>query len=134
MAIGGFDIIIGMDWLVENQAEILCSNKLIRIPLANGDAVLAYGKGRKGNVVLLSKRHLEIRKIEDVKIVNEFPDVFPEDLPGLPPVRQVEFQIDLIPGTAPIARSPYRLAPSEMRELMSQLQDLLDKGFIKPSS
>ncbi|GJW88284.1 putative reverse transcriptase domain-containing protein [Tanacetum coccineum] len=63
-----------------------------------------------------------------------FPDVFPEDLPGLPPTRQVEFQIDLIPGVTPIARVPYRLAPSKMKELSEQLKELSDKGFIRPSS
>ncbi|GKB25168.1 putative reverse transcriptase domain-containing protein [Tanacetum coccineum] len=66
--------------------------------------------------------------------VQDFPAVFPEDLPGIPPTRQVEFQIDLIPGVAPVARSPYRLAPSEMKELSDQLKELSDKGFIRPSS
>ncbi|GKG14752.1 hypothetical protein Tco_0354352, partial [Tanacetum coccineum] len=67
-------------------------------------------------------------------IVQDFPEVFPEDLPGLPPTRPVEFQIDLIPGAAPVARAPYPLAPSEMKELSEQLQKLSDKGFIRPSS
>ncbi|GJW61084.1 putative reverse transcriptase domain-containing protein [Tanacetum coccineum] len=67
-------------------------------------------------------------------VVADFPEVFPEDLPGLPPTRQVEFQIDLVPGAAPIARAPYRLAPSEMKELSEQLKELSDKGFIRPSS
>ena len=74
------------------------------------------------------------RKIEDVPVVAEFPDVFPEELPGLPPNRQVEFRIDLIPGTAPIAKAPYLLAPSEMKQLMTQLQEMLSKGFIRLSS
>ncbi|KAI3813958.1 hypothetical protein L1987_18694 [Smallanthus sonchifolius] len=74
------------------------------------------------------------KKIDDIPVVREFLEVFPEDLPGLPPHRQVEFQIDLAPGAAPIARAPYRLAPSELQELSTQLQDLLDKGFIRPSS
>ncbi|GJY95716.1 putative reverse transcriptase domain-containing protein [Tanacetum coccineum] len=76
----------------------------------------------------------ERKGVEDVPNVNEFLDVFPEDLPGIPPERQVEFRIDLVPGATPIAKTPYRLAPSEMKELMSQLQELLDKGFIRPSS
>ncbi|GKB04103.1 putative reverse transcriptase domain-containing protein [Tanacetum coccineum] len=76
----------------------------------------------------------EEKRLEDVPIVRDFPEVFPEDLPGLPPTRQVEFQIDLIPGAAPVARAPYRLAPSEMKELSEQLQELSDKGFIRPSS
>ncbi|GJR36095.1 putative reverse transcriptase domain-containing protein [Tanacetum coccineum] len=76
----------------------------------------------------------EGKRLEDVPIVRDFPEVFPEDLPGIPPARQVEFQIDLVPGAAPVARAPYRLAPSEMKELAEQLQELSDKGFIRPSS
>nr|GFA31170.1 putative reverse transcriptase domain-containing protein [Tanacetum cinerariifolium] len=76
----------------------------------------------------------EEKRLENVPIVRDFFEVFPEDLPGLPPTRQVEFQIDLIPGVAPVARVPYRLAPSEMKELSDQLQELSDKGFIRPSS
>ncbi|GJU60565.1 putative reverse transcriptase domain-containing protein [Tanacetum coccineum] len=74
----------------------------------------------------------EKKRLEDVPIVRDFPEVFPEDLPGLPPTRQVEFQIDLVPGAAPVARAPYRLAPSEMKELSEQLKELSDKGFIRP--
>ncbi|GKB63462.1 putative reverse transcriptase domain-containing protein [Tanacetum coccineum] len=74
------------------------------------------------------------KRLEDIPVVKEFPEVFPEDLPGLPPVRQVEFQIDLIPGVAPVARAPYRLAPSKMQELSNQLQELADRGFIRPST
>ncbi|GJT29699.1 putative reverse transcriptase domain-containing protein, partial [Tanacetum coccineum] len=76
----------------------------------------------------------EKKRLEDVPIVRDFPDVSPEDLPGLPPTRQVEFQIDLVPGAAPVARAPYRLAPSEMKELSEQLKELSDKGLIRPSS
>nr|GFA88168.1 putative reverse transcriptase domain-containing protein [Tanacetum cinerariifolium] len=76
----------------------------------------------------------EKKRLKDVPIVQEFPDVFPEDFPGLPPTRQVEFQIDLVPGAALVARAPYRLAPSEMKELAEQLKELSDKGFIRPSS
>ncbi|KAJ9536105.1 hypothetical protein OSB04_un000715 [Centaurea solstitialis] len=77
---------------------------------------------------------LEKKEIADVDVVREFPDVFPEELPGLPPERQVEFHIDLTPGAAPIARAPYRLAPTEMKEMMTQLQELSERGFIRPSS
>ncbi|GKG15807.1 hypothetical protein Tco_0358130 [Tanacetum coccineum] len=70
------------------------------------------------------------KRLEDVLIVRDFL----EDLPGLPPTRQVEFQINLMPDDAPVARAPYRLAPSEMKELSEQLQELSDKGFIRPSS
>ncbi|GKB60109.1 hypothetical protein Tco_0916295, partial [Tanacetum coccineum] len=74
------------------------------------------------------------KRLEDIPVVREFPGVFPEDLPGLPPVRQVEFQIDLMPGAVPVAREPYILAPSEMQELSDQLQELVDRGFIRPST
>ncbi|GJU03321.1 putative reverse transcriptase domain-containing protein [Tanacetum coccineum] len=74
------------------------------------------------------------KRLEDIPVVREFPEVFPEDLPGLPPVRQVEFQIDLIPGATSVARAPYRLAPSEMQEPSNQLQELVDRCFIRPST
>ncbi|GJV34942.1 hypothetical protein Tco_1407419 [Tanacetum coccineum] len=86
---------------------------------------------------LLTKYHAVIvcdEKIIHVPIVRDFPDVFPEDLPGIPLARQVEFQIDLVPGAAPVVRAPYRLAPSEMKELSDQLQEPSEKGFIRPSS
>ncbi|GKE92235.1 putative reverse transcriptase domain-containing protein, partial [Tanacetum coccineum] len=76
----------------------------------------------------------EGKRLEDVPIVRDYPEVFLEDLSGLPPTRQVEFQIDLIPGAAPVVRAPYRLALSEMKELSDQLQEISDKGFIRPSS
>ena len=75
----------------------------------------------------------KVKEIKDIPEVCDFPDVFPEDLPGVPPPRQVEFRIDLIPGATPVARAPYRLAPAEMQELSSQLNELLSKGFIRPS-
>nr|GFA48951.1 putative reverse transcriptase domain-containing protein [Tanacetum cinerariifolium] len=74
------------------------------------------------------------KRLENIPVVREFLDVFPKELPGLPPVRQVEFQIDLIPKAAPVARTPYRLAPSKMQELSNQLQELTDRGFIRPST
>ncbi|GKG21596.1 hypothetical protein Tco_0384191, partial [Tanacetum coccineum] len=77
-----------------------------------------------------AKDKLEEKRLEDVPIVRDFPDVFLEDLSGIPPAQQVEFQIDLVPGAAPVARAPYRLAPSKMKELSKQLKELSDKGFI----
>nr|GFC91054.1 putative reverse transcriptase domain-containing protein [Tanacetum cinerariifolium] len=74
------------------------------------------------------------KHLKDIPIVQEFLEVFPEDLPGIPPTRKVEFRIDLVPGAAPVARAPYRLTPSEMKELADQLQELIDKEFIRPSS
>jgi hypothetical protein len=75
-----------------------------------------------------------VKEIYDILVVCEFPDVFPDDLPGLPPDREVEFVIELKPGTAPISRRAYRMPPNELAKLKAQLQELLDKGFIRPSS
>nr|GEV60192.1 putative reverse transcriptase domain-containing protein [Tanacetum cinerariifolium] len=82
----------------------------------------------------MEKKKSDEKRIKDIPVVKEFPDFFSEDLPGLPLIHQVEFQIDLIPGAAPVARAPYRLAPSEMQELSNQLQELIDRGFIRPST
>ena len=71
--------------------------------------------------------------IQDIRIVNEYPDVFPDELPGLPPPREVEFSIQLKPGWEPISKASYRMVPVELKELKEQLQELLDKGFIRPS-
>ncbi|KAJ9536607.1 hypothetical protein OSB04_un000208 [Centaurea solstitialis] len=93
-----------------------------------------YGKECVALMAHVVDKEVKEKRIQDFSVVREYPEVFPEELPGLPPHRQVEFHIDLIPGAGPIAKSPYRLAPFEMQELSSQLQELLDKGFIRPSS
>nr|GEW36738.1 hypothetical protein [Tanacetum cinerariifolium] len=125
--LGSFDVIIGIDWLAKYNASIICDEKVVFIPY--GDEVyLAQVTSKK------AKDKSEEKRIEDVLIVREFSNVFPEDLPGLPPARQVEFQIELVPGAAPVAWAPYRLAPAEMQELSTQLQELFDRGFIRPSS
>ncbi|GKB16738.1 putative reverse transcriptase domain-containing protein [Tanacetum coccineum] len=98
--------------------------------------VIPKARGKAYDIV--TKKEEEVKsqekRLEDVPTVRKFLEVFPEDLPGLPPARQVEFQIDLVLGAAPVARAPYRLAPSEMQELSAQLQELSDNGFIRPSS
>ncbi|GJZ01807.1 putative reverse transcriptase domain-containing protein [Tanacetum coccineum] len=133
--LGSFDIIIGIDWLAKYHAVIVCDEKLVRIPFGNEILIV------RGCHVFLA--HVttkktgdksEEKRLEDVPIVRDFPEVFHEDLPGIPPTRQVEFRIDLILGAAPVARAPYRLASSEMKELSEQLQALSNKGFIRPSS
>ncbi|GJZ06819.1 putative reverse transcriptase domain-containing protein [Tanacetum coccineum] len=121
--LGSFDVVIGMDWLSKYHAKILCDEKVVHIPI-NGETLIIRVMEKKSNE----------KRLKDIPVVKEFSDVFPKDLPGLPPVRQVEFQIDLIPGAAPVARIPYRLAPSEMQELSNQLQELGDRGFIRPST
>ncbi|GJV54067.1 putative reverse transcriptase domain-containing protein [Tanacetum coccineum] len=157
--LGSFDVIIGMDWLAKYHALIICDEKVVRIPYGNEVLIIRgdnYDNRSKLNIISCTKTQKYIekgcqvylaqvttkkaedkseeRRLEDVPIVREFPEVFPEDLPGLPPARQVEFQIDLVPGAAPVARAPYRLAPAEMQELSTQLQELSDRGFIRPSS
>ncbi|GJY63260.1 putative reverse transcriptase domain-containing protein [Tanacetum coccineum] len=124
--LGSFDIIIGMDWLSRYDAAILCGEKKVRIPLEGKTLVI---EGDRNN----SRLKIE-KRLEDVHVIRDFPEVFPDELPRLLPPRQVEFRIDLIPSTAPMARAPYRLAPSEMKELSNQLQELSEKGFIRPSS
>ncbi|GJR46686.1 putative reverse transcriptase domain-containing protein [Tanacetum coccineum] len=121
--LGSFDVVIGMDWLSKYHAKILSDEKVVHIPI-NGETL----------IIRVMEKKSDEKRLEDIPVVKEFSDVFPEDLPGLPPVRQVEFQIDLIPGAAPVARIPYRLAPSEMQELSNQLQELADRGFIRPST
>ncbi|KAJ9544953.1 hypothetical protein OSB04_024660 [Centaurea solstitialis] len=153
--IRSFDVVIGMDWLDRNRADILWHERIISIPNGSKGCIYIYAERRKGDVKLISmlkvRKHLskgcssylayildtskEVKKtVSDVPVVCEFPDVFPENLPGIPPDRQVKFRIDLISGAAPIDRTPYRLAPTEMTKLMNQLQELLDKGFIRPST
>nr|GEY98152.1 putative reverse transcriptase domain-containing protein [Tanacetum cinerariifolium] len=157
--LGSFDVIIGMDWLKMYHAVIVCDEKIVCVPFGNETLIIrcniSNNKARlniisctktqkyllKGYPVFLAnittktiKDKSEEKRLENVPIVRDFSKVFPEDLPGLPPTRQVEFQIDLIPGAALVARAPYRLAPSEMKKLSDQLQELSDKGFIRPSS
>ena len=149
--LGGFDAIIGMDWLANNNAQIDCEKKKIKLKTPKGKEVVFKGQRqtRKFLTIIQTKRLLmqgceaylahvvdtkhETPEIQDILVVNEFEDVFPKDLPGLPPDREIEFAIDLAPGTAPVSKAPYRLAPVEMKELASQLQELLDKGMIRPS-
>ncbi|GJY95500.1 putative reverse transcriptase domain-containing protein [Tanacetum coccineum] len=95
---------------------------------------MVYIQGMFSFIEQVWKKKSDDKRLEDISVVREFSEVFPEDLPGLPPVRQVEFQIDLIPGAAPVARAYYIFAPSEMQELSNQLQELADQGFIRPST
>nr|GFA84128.1 putative reverse transcriptase domain-containing protein [Tanacetum cinerariifolium] len=146
---------------VKYQAIIVCAEKIVHIPWGNETLIIHGDDSNRGNATRLSiiscsktekyvKKGFSIflahitmkevedkseeKRLEDVPIVRDFPEVFPADLPGLPLIRPVKFQIDLVPGAAPVARAPYRLAPSEMKELAKQLTELSDKGFIRPSS
>nr|GFC40444.1 putative reverse transcriptase domain-containing protein [Tanacetum cinerariifolium] len=140
--LGSFDVIIGMDWLKTYHAVIVCDEKIVRVSFGNETLIIRCNGSNNGtllNIISCTKtrKYLlkgypiflanittktikdksEEKRLKNVPIVRDFSELFVEDLPGLPPTRQVEFQIDLIPGASPIARAPYRLAPSEMNEL-----------------
>ncbi|GKC70912.1 hypothetical protein Tco_1116795 [Tanacetum coccineum] len=147
--------------LAKNHEVIVCDEKIVCIPYGNEILIVQGDKSDKENKSMLSiiscvkaqkymekgcqlfleqvmvkenKDESKEKRLEDMMTVRDFPEVFLEDIPGLPPIRQVEFQIDLVLGAAPVARAPYRLAPSEMEELSTQLQELYDKAFKRPSS
>ncbi|GKF27969.1 hypothetical protein Tco_0094311, partial [Tanacetum coccineum] len=142
-----------MDWLVKHDVVIVYGKKEIHIPVKNGVLVVKGNEGvsrlkviscikaikyvEKGSQFFLAhatKKEPSKRRVEDVPMIRDFPEVFPDDLQGLPPPRQVEFRIELVPGAAPVARAPYHLAPLEMKELSDQLKELSEKGFICQSS
>lgn len=150
---GDFDVILGMNWLEEHCASIDYRDRCVRFgPIEAPEFVFQGSKpsgmmrvisamkarkllangccGYMAHIVDTSKEEL---RVDDLNVVRDFPDVFPDDLPGLPPEREVEFTIDLLPGAEPISKAPYRMAPVELKELKEQLQELLDTGFIRPS-
>ncbi|XP_031116535.1 uncharacterized protein LOC116020196 [Ipomoea triloba] len=107
----GIDVVLGMDWLDMYKAQIVCNER----------------KGCEVYLCLVQDAEIEEPEINQIPVVREFPDVFLEDLTEMPPEREVEFTIDLVPGTAPISKAPYRMAPKEMEELKAQLAELLEK-------
>ncbi|GKD18775.1 hypothetical protein Tco_1207933, partial [Tanacetum coccineum] len=107
--------------------------KIVRVPLPNGEIHKVQGEEPKKDPRSLSCIKADKKKLDDIRIVRDFPKVFPNDLSGLPLVREIEFRIDLIPGALLVVRSPYRLASLEMLELSNQLKELQEKGFIRPS-
>ncbi|KAL5573969.1 hypothetical protein UlMin_023566 [Ulmus minor] len=149
-----FDVILGMDWLSKYNATIDCRKTRVIFEPMGEEKFKFVGKPKKSGTPIISalkaKKMLSngcvgylahvvdttidaILKPEDVHVVRNFLEVFPEDLPGLPPDREIEFEIELLPGISPISKAPYRMAPVELKELKEQLQELLDKKFIRPS-
>ncbi|XP_075521428.1 uncharacterized protein LOC142554646 [Primulina tabacum] len=143
-----FDVILGRDWLSSYRAVIDCVAKTVRFPAEVDDSGIFQSSGISLDTPYISclKAHEMLSKgchgflaavidlntemkieLNEIEVVRDFPDVFADDVPGLPRDREVEFVIDLVPGTAPISKAPYRMAPTEMKELKNQLQDLLDK-------
>ena len=147
-----FDVILGMDWLSKYNALVDCRKKLVTfsvpnmpkfifeaIPSVGTIRVISYVKARKllrrgctGFLASVLDTTKELPKLESVPVVREFPNVFSPEY-EMPPDREIEFSIDLLPGTTPISKAPYRMAPAELKELKAQLQELLDRGFIRPS-
>ncbi|XP_069152666.1 uncharacterized protein [Solanum lycopersicum] len=148
-----FDIILGMDWLHSHYACLDCRSRVVRFRFPNKEKLVWEGynptrpnplisnlkankmmaKGLLCHLVSVNDLDHDVPSIDSVPVVNEFLDVFPEDLPGVPPLREIDFGIDLEPDTKPISIPPYRMAPAELKELKLQLKDLTDKGFIQPS-
>ncbi|KAI3754587.1 hypothetical protein L1987_54374 [Smallanthus sonchifolius] len=153
MILEGFNVVLGMDWLAAKDAQIICNQKAVQIQNPGGNWITIHGdklipairiismikavkfmtRGNEAYLAYAIDSKEKTKELKDMPVVCDFPDVFLEELPGIPPEREVEFRIDLVPGAKPVVKATYRLAPSEMKELMSQLQELLDRGFIRPS-
>ena len=129
----GLDVILGMDWLSTNKGFIDCFNRTVILTHHHGNTIKISAQERQlSRQPRLNK--VDTSELSKVPVVCEFPDVFPEELPGMPPDREIEFIIELAPGTTPIYKKPYRMAPPELVELKKQIKELLDKGFIRASS
>ncbi|GJU31159.1 putative reverse transcriptase domain-containing protein [Tanacetum coccineum] len=124
------NIVTGMVWLSNYKAKIICHEKVVRIPLPDGKVLRVVGERPDEKARLLMSAKASDKKQEEIVMVRDFPEVFPDDLFGLPPIREIEFRIELTPEATPVAKSPYRLKPSELEELSGQLKELQDKCFI----
>jgi hypothetical protein len=133
----GIDVILGMDWLSKHNRLIDCAKNAVTLTPSSGKELvyvaenLVMDKAASNRIVL---NHLDVVSTLDIRTVSEYPDVFLEELPGMPPDREIEFVIKLVPGTAPIFKRPYRMVANQLVELKEQLQELLDKGYIRPSA
>jgi hypothetical protein len=130
-------VILGMDWLSKHNGMIDCAKKAVRLTPSSGKELecvaenLVTDKAASNRIVL---NHLDAVSILNIMTISEFPDVFPEELPGMPPDHEIEFVIELVPDTTPIFKRSYRMAANQLAELKEQLQKLLDKGYIYPSA
>jgi hypothetical protein len=128
----GMDILLGMNWMTQHHVSLDVSSRTVEIDSPEYEPTILYLPQQQYlNPCTYSATGI---KLKDIPVVCEYLDVFPDDLPGMPPDRDIEFIIELQPGTASISKRPYRMPPNELAELKTQLQDLLDKGFIRPSA
>jgi hypothetical protein len=128
----GMDVLLGMDWMTRHRVSLDIFSRAVEIDSPDHKTTILYLPQRECNSSCAYA--VEGIKLKDIPIVCEYPDVFPDDLSGMPPDRDIRFVIDLQPGTAPISKRPYRMPPNKLAELKIQLQDLLDNGFIRPSA
>jgi hypothetical protein len=128
----GINIILRMDWLRKYDRVILCAKRAIRLTKEDGTIVEFNAAIQAEQVNLLNK--VEGTSWYEIRVVQEYPDVFPEDLPGMPPDHNIEFIIELLPETSPVSKRPYRMPIKELVELEKQIAELQSKGFIRPSS
>ncbi|PKA55800.1 RNA-directed DNA polymerase like [Apostasia shenzhenica] len=147
-----FDVILGIDWLSLYRVIIDCREKKVKVCISGSSDVVYYGQGSRVQLISALQAHQLVRsgceaylmvmldakadltELQSVPVVKEYADVFPEDLSGLPPDGEVEFSIELVPGTGPISKVPYRMATAELLELKTQIQEMLDKNYIRPST
>jgi hypothetical protein len=128
----GIDVILGMDWLRKYDGVIQCREKSVHLTSPQGDMIeFIAASSPTGKEIVNSMKG---KVLEDIKVVNEYPDVFPDDLPGMPPDLDIEFSIELLPGTAPTSKRPYRMDVKDLAELKKQIEELSSKWFIHPSS
>nr|GFA39970.1 putative reverse transcriptase domain-containing protein [Tanacetum cinerariifolium] len=131
---GSFDVIIKMDWLSNHKAEIICLEKVIKIPLLDGKVLRVLGEKPKEKIRQLMSTKAKEKKQEEIVVVRDFLEVFLDDLSGLAPIWEITFRIELVPRAILVAKFTYRLALFKLKELSYQLKELRDKGFIRPSS
>jgi hypothetical protein len=130
-------VILGMDWLSKHKGMINCAKKAVKLTTSSGKEVeyvvenLVTDKATSNRIVL---NHLDAASTLDIRTISKFLDVFSEELPGMPPDRKIKFVIELVPGTTPIFKRPYRMTANQLAELKEQLQELLGKGYIRPSA
>jgi hypothetical protein len=121
------DIIMGMNWLASRDATIQCAKRIVLLTGPKGDKIELVAdppSGAGGSV-----QQLDGKPLEDIRVVCEYPDVFPEELPGMPPYRDVKFVIDILPSTAPISKRPYRMSSTQLLELKKHIKELLERGL-----